>query len=159
MGVLNIVWRVHSSGLDDIEIIRRALDDLSGDGFESTEDVGRSWHGAPQVEFERRTRKKAKSRESLARMGANTLSTLLNDDISKRVDENNVLHLRLSLADLCCGIVQITDPRRRLPCVKGEFKIEVYPGQDVLEEAKETLQRAYEQALCNNWEHSAASTE
>ncbi len=159
MGVLSIVWRVHSSGLDDIKIVRQALDNLTGEGLDSKEDVGKSWHGGPQVEFERKTRKKAKCRESLARIGTNALSSLMDEDISTRIDENNVFHLRLSLADLCCGTVQITDPRRRLPCVKGEFKIEVYPGQDVLEVAKGVLQRAHEQALSNKWEHGAVITE
>ena len=124
-----------------------------------SENVGKSWHGAPQVEFERRTRKKSKCRESLARMGTNALSSLMEEDISNRIDESNVFHLRLGLAELCCGIVKITDPRRRLPCIKGEFKIEVYPGQDVLEVAKGALQRAHEQALRNNWKHGATSTE
>ncbi|MFL2978004.1 MAG: hypothetical protein DBX05_03840 [Candidatus Poseidoniales archaeon] len=159
MGVLSVVWRVHSSGLDDIKIVRHALDNLTGEGMESKEDVGRSWHGSPQVEFERRTRKKSKSRESLARMGTKALSGLMDEDVSLRIDGNNIFHLRLSLADLCCGIVKITDPRRRLPCIKGEFKIEVYPGQDVLEVAKNVLQRAYDQALRNNWNHSAIDTE
>ena len=159
MGVLSVVWRVHSSGLDDIKIVRHALDNLTGEGMESKEDVGRSWHGSPQVEFERRTRKKSKSRESLARMGTKALSGLMDEDVSLRIDGNNIFHLRLSLADLCCGIVKITVPRRRLPCIKGEFKIEVYPGQDVLEVAKNVLQRAYDQALGNNWNHSAIDTE
>jgi len=159
MGVLSVVWRVHSSGLDDIKIVRHALDNLTGEVMESKEDVGRSWHGSPQVEFERRTRKKSKSRESLARMGTKALSGLMDEDVSLRIDGNNIFHLRLSLADLCCGIVKITDPRRRLPCIKGEFKIEVYPGQDVLEVAKNVLQRAYDQALGNNWNHSAIDTE
>ena len=159
MGVLSIVWRVHSSGLDDIKIVRQALDNLAGEGLDSKEDVGKSWHGAPQVELERRTRKKSKCRESLARMGTNALSTLMDEDISNRIDESNVFHLRLSLADLCCGTVQITDPRRRLPCVKGEFKIEVYPGQDVLEVTKEVLQRAHEKALNNNWKYGPITTE
>ena len=159
MGIHSIVWRVHSSGLDDIKIIRQALDDLSGEGLESKEDVGRSWHGAPQIEFERRTRKKSQTRESLARMGSSAISTLIDEDLSTRIDENNVFHLRLSIADLCCGIVRITDPRRRLPCVKGEFKIEVYPGQNVLEVAEEVLKKAREQAIRNNWEHGAANNE
>ena len=85
------------------------------------------------------------------------ISTLIDEDLSTRIDENNVFNLRLSIADLCCGIVRITDPRRRLPCVKGEFKIEVYPGQNVLEVAEEVLKKAREQAIRNNWEHGAAN--
>ena len=50
--------------------------------------------------------------------------------------------LRLNLAKLCCGKIEISEPRKREPCIKLKIKLEVYPGQSVEEIAKQCLQDA-----------------
>ena len=68
--------------------------------------------------------------------------SILKEDILSRIDERNVIHLRLSLAELCCGRIEISEPRKREPCIKLKIKLEVYPGQSVEDIAIECLQDA-----------------
>ena len=57
-------------------------------------------------------------------------STIL-EELDARLDENNVIHLRLCMESLVGQDVVVTDPTQKNPVVKVRIKLSVYPGQDV----------------------------
>ncbi len=89
-------------------------------------------------------RKKA-ARESIAHLGAQLLSRLAqSDDLIARIDEENVLHIRLSISSLVRGSIELSEGSEEQ--VKGRIKLEVYPGQDPLGNAREMLQISADRA-------------
>ncbi len=142
MGVHRLEYRVHCSGVDDLPIIRGALHNLVDSDAIIEEKSERSWHGAPQTNISIKLKRKAQARLGLSKLGNEVLSTLLEGNILDRIDERNVLHFRLDLAELCCGNIKISDVRRREPCVKVQVKLEVYPGQKVEEIAISSIEKA-----------------
>ena len=142
MGVHRLEYRAHCSGIDDLPAIREALHFLVPPDSIIDEKSERSWHGAPQTNITIELNRKAEARMGLSMLGAEVLGVLLEGDILERIDERNVLHFRLDLAELCCGKKQISDARRRDPCVKVQIKLEVYPGQSVKENALSCIEKA-----------------
>jgi RNA binding exosome subunit len=69
----------------------------------------------------------------------------LENELDSRMDENNVIHIRLDLLDLLAGKVSLTTPGGR-PTLKGRTKLQVYPGDDAREIAIETLGKAREES-------------
>ena len=65
----------------------------------------------------------------------------LKDELDSRMDEDNVIHIRLDLLELLAGRISLTVPGDR-PTVKGRAKLEVYPGNEPMDVAKETLDDA-----------------
>ena len=142
MGVHRLEFRAHCSGIDDLPTIREALHILVPQDTKIDEKSERSWHGAPQTNITIELNRKADARRGLSMLGAEVLERLLEGNILDRIDERNVLHFRLDLAELCCGHKQISDARRREPCVKVQVKLEVYPGQSVKENAISCIENA-----------------
>ncbi|MAV06726.1 MAG: hypothetical protein CMA29_02400 [Euryarchaeota archaeon] len=142
MGVHRLELRAHCSAIDDLAVIRNGIGKLVGEETTITEKVDKSWHGAPQTNFSLEITRKKDVRFVISQLGYECLSTLLKEDILSRIDERNVIHLRLSLAELCCGRIEISEPRKREPCIKLKIKLEVYPGQSVEDIAIECLQDA-----------------
>ena len=142
MGVHRLEFRAHCSGIDDLPTIREALHILVPQDTKIDEKSERSWHGAPQTNITIELNRKADARRGLSMLGAEVLERLLEGNILDRIDERNVLHFRLDLAELCCGNKQISDARRREPCVKVQVKLEVYPGQSVKENAISCIENA-----------------
>jgi RNA binding exosome subunit len=88
--------------------------------------------------------------KSLARLGQETLEQL-GSELSMRMDEENVIHIRLDLLDLIAGKVTLTLPGDRAT-IKGKTKLQVYPGDDVIDIANQTLNQAIELAQRLNLE-------
>ena len=83
-------------------------------------------------------KRKKTARESIPHMGARILDFLAQSgDLNARIDEENVLHVRLSIASLVRGSIEFSEGSEEQ--VKGRIKLEVYPGQDPLENAREML--------------------
>ena len=81
----------------------------------------------------------------MAHLGVQLLSRLAqSDDLITRIDEDNVLHIRLSISSLVRGSIELSDGSEEQ--VKGRIKLEVYPGQDPLENAREMLQISADRA-------------
>ena len=76
---------------------------------------------------------KRQARESLGRLGSETLQQLLSDGLEKRIDDDKNMHLRISLSKLVKGEVRLCTRDRSEAFVKGLFKIESYPGDNHLE--------------------------
>ena len=132
MGILRAEWRVHACELDDIALIQKSLEWLSGIDDCVVWERGKSFHGPPiSIGIVRIGRKKL-ARESLGRLGSETLLQLLSEGIEKRIDDDKNLHLRISLSKLVKGEVRLCLRDRSETFVKGIFKIESYPGDNHL---------------------------
>ena len=142
MGVHRLEMRAHCSAIDDLAVVRNALTDFFGDEAEIKEKNDKSWHGAPQTNFSLVISRKKNIRIIMSKLGNKILNFLLEDNIMTRIDDRNVIHLRLSLAELCCGKKVISIPRKREPCIKLKIKLEVYPGQSVNDVAKTCINDA-----------------
>ncbi len=132
MGILRAEWRVHACELDDIALIQKSLEWLSGIDDCVVWERDKSFHGPPISTGIVRIGRKKLARESLGRLGSETLLQLLSEGIEKRIDDDKNLHLRISLSKLVKGEVRLCLRDRSETFVKGIFKIESYPGDNHL---------------------------
>ena len=133
MGILRAEWRIHACELDDMALIENSLEWLSGIDDCVIWEKDKSFHGPPiSIGIVRIGRKKL-ARESLARVGSETLMHLLSDGLEKRIDDDKNLHLRISLSKLVKGEVRLCSRDRNEACVKGALKSEAYPGEHHLD--------------------------
>jgi RNA binding exosome subunit len=130
MGLHGGTWRVHSSAVDDIELITEALTWLAGENSMIDVKSGKSTLGAPQTTLIARLSKKD-ALKSLGRLSIDSLGRLLEDGLDTRIDDEKVLHLRISISELVRGNAKLCENTDE-PVVKGRFKLEAYPGDDVV---------------------------
>ena len=84
---------------------------------------------------------KKASKQSICHLGSNLLQRLSQStDLEQRIDEGNVLHIRLDISSLVSGSIELSSGLGEQ--VKGRIKLEVYPGQDPIENAREMLSAA-----------------
>ena len=84
------------------------------------------------------------AQKALANIGKENLQVILSE-LSTRLDEANNIHFRLDQGDLINGKLTLSTSGG-LATVKGQTKIQVYPGQTPLEEAQSTIRKAI--AIC-----------
>jgi len=140
MGVHHVSWLSTVSGLEDEYIHAAALAWLVGD--EEVVEIERmdSYHGSPIHLIKAELTRRGPATKSLSYLGAEVLESL-KQQLDTRMDENNVLHIRLDLLDLLAGKMRLTNPGVR-PTVKGKAKLEVYPGNNPIDVANTTLDQA-----------------
>ena len=131
MGLHSARWRVHCSAVDEVSLIEQSLRWLTGEGCEVNLEKGKSWHGSEQTIIETSVSGRKASSHALSRLGKESLQQLLDEGVSSRLDAAKVLHLRISLAELVCGEVSLVREGNGEPTVKGRFKVESYPGQEI----------------------------
>jgi len=137
MGLHGGMWRVHSSTVDNTEIILESLGWLCGEGAQVRMFKDKSSIGAKMCIFECKMKSK-QAKESLRRIEPESIKKIMGDDLESRIDGGKNLHIRLDLAKLVSGegkLCEYSHPS----VVKGKFKLEVYPGQEETEVAKELL--------------------
>ena len=138
MSVHNVTWYATASGLGSTEVIEGALNWLTGGNAEISREKVKSYHGARMMMLRAQINRKKAARESIPYMGAQILDFLAqSEDLISRIDEENVLHIRLSISSLVRGSIELSEGSEEQ--VKGRIKLEVYPGQDPLENAREML--------------------
>jgi len=137
MGLHGGVWRVHSSAVDDTEIIYKALRWLCGNDVQIIMSDDKSSIGAKMCIFECKM-KSREAIESLKRIDPESIRRVIHGDLESRIDEEKNLHIRLDLSKLVCGEGKLCE-HPNPSVVKGKFKLEVYPGQEATEIAKEFL--------------------
>ena len=138
MSVHNVTWYATASGLGSTEVIEGALNWLTGGNAQISREKVKSYHGARMMMLRAQINRKKTARESIPHMGARILDFLAQSgDLNARIDEENVLHVRLSIASLVRGSIEFSEGSEEQ--VKGRIKLEVYPGQDPLENAREML--------------------
>ena len=145
MGIHHVSWQSTASGIENEYIHAAALSSLVGDDEAVTIERMNSYHGSPIHLVTAELSKKGKATKSLARLGKEVLESI-KSEIGKRLDENNVLHIRLDLINLIAGKIELTIPGER-PTVKGKAKLEVYPGNDSITVAISTLDDAINATL------------
>ena len=138
MSVHNVTWYATASGVGSTEVIEGALNWLTGGNAEITREKVNSYHGARMMMLRAQIGRKKAARESIPYMGAQILDFLAqSEDLISRIDEENVLHIRLSISSLVRGSIELSEGSEEQ--VKGRIKLEVYPGQDSLENARGML--------------------
>ena len=104
-----------------------------------------SYHGSPIHLVAAELKRRAHATKSLSRLGEEALN-LLKSQLDERIDDDNVVHIRLDLQDLLSGKVTLTIPGEK-PTVKGRAKLEVYPGNEAKSVAISTIENAIKAIL------------
>ena len=134
----NVTWSATASAVGSTEVIERALDWFTGGHAEISKEKVKSYHGAKMLMIHARIMKKKAAKLSLAHLGVDFLQQLADkDELEPRIDDQNVLHIRLSLSALVKGSIEFSEGLEEQ--VKGRIKLEVYPGQDPVKNAQELL--------------------
>jgi len=127
------------------EAIEAALKWLTGGEAEITKEKVKSYHGARMTLLRAYIGQKKASKQSICHLGSDLLNKLSQSaDLSQRIDESNVLHIRLDLSSLVSGSIEFSSGSGEQ--VKGRIKLEVYPGQDSIENARDMLSAAAKKA-------------
>jgi RNA binding exosome subunit len=140
MGVHHVSWQTTASGVEDEYIHAAAIAWLLGDDDVVEIERMNSFHGSPIHVIRAEIKSRSKATKSLSRLGTDVLNQL-KGELGSRMDESNVIHIRLDLLDLLAGKVTLTLPGDRTT-IKGRAKLEVYPGNIVDEVAVNTLDKA-----------------
>ena len=133
-------WKSTASGLEDEYIHAASISWLVGNDDAVEIERMNSYHGSAIHIISAELKRRGQATKSLARLGEEVLSQLKNE-LTSRMDEDNVIHIRLDLLELLAGRISLTVPGDR-PTVKGRAKLEVYPGSEPMDVAIETLDDA-----------------
>ncbi len=129
MAFHGVSWRIHCSCVDDINLIEQAMKNLSDTTSEIIREKGKSYHGAPQFILEMKITNKKSAKLSFLKLGEGVLEEIVSNGLKSQIDDDKVLHVRLSLSALVSGEYRLAQGPERKNAVKGRFKIESYPGQ------------------------------
>ena len=127
MGILHIHAAATAHELQDIDLVTQALEWLSE--TEWNVEMTTSYHG-PKVALLSTHIKKNKQLDSFIEKLKPHHSTVLSE-LGARLDENNVIHLRLCLESIIGQQLVLLEPTQKKPVVKIRIKLAVYPGQNV----------------------------
>ena len=139
MGLHSATWRVHASAVDDLGLLEESLRWLAGYYCEMTVERDKSWHGSEQIVLETTTKRKKAALKALSRLGDGVLKGLLDEGVSKRIDNEKNMHIRIRLSDLVRGEVVLVSGDKSVAAAKGQFKIEAYPGSEPSDVIRETI--------------------
>ena len=129
MAFHGVSWRIHCSCVDDINLIEQAMKNLSDTTSEIIREKIKSYHGAPQFILEMKITNKKSAKLSFLKLGEGVLEEIVSNGLKSQIDDDKVLHVRLSLSALVSGEYRLAQGPERKNAVKGRFKIESYPGQ------------------------------
>nr|ABL97790.1 hypothetical protein ALOHA_HF1029C11.0017 [uncultured marine bacterium HF10_29C11] len=127
MGILHVHAAATAHELQDIDLVTQALEWLSE--TEWNVEMTTSYHG-PKVALLSTHIKKNKQLDSFIEKLKPHHSTVLSE-LGVRLDENNVIHLRLCLESIIGQQLVLLEPTQKKPVVKIRIKLAVYPGQNV----------------------------
>ena len=144
VGLHHITWRATASAVAEQTVVADAIAWLVGDSEMVNVEQTTSYHGSVLHMVTGISKKKANSLKSLSRIGKKNLQSLL-EDLTVRFDENNTLHFRIDFNAFIGGEVILAAPGE-VASIKCHTKVEVYPGQDSLDECKKVLTAAMQKA-------------
>ena len=127
MGILHVHAAATAHELQDIDLVTQALEWLSE--TEWTVEMTTSYHG-PKVALLSTHIKKNKQLDSFIEKLKPHHPTILSE-LDARLDENNVIHLRLCLESIIGQQLVLLESTQKKPVVKIRIKLAVYPGQNV----------------------------
>ena len=61
--------------------------------------------------------------------GKDVLNHLVSNGLDSHIDDDKIFHVRLSLSSLVKGDILLAEGSEWKSAVKGQYKIEAYPGQ------------------------------
>tara|TARA_B100002052_G_scaffold270173_1_gene270154 strand:+ start:1711 stop:2208 length:498 start_codon:yes stop_codon:yes gene_type:complete len=131
MAIHHINCRTASSGIDNLATIVDAMTWLCGDEELLLIDRTTSFHGS---EINLITSHISKNRDIKSFVDKLKQADLLkiSENLSDRIDDSNILHFRICLDSLISGEISLAEADKKT--VKCSIKIEVYPGQNAVEE-------------------------
>ncbi len=131
MAIHHINCRTASSGIDNLATIVDAMTWLCGDEELILIDRTTSYHGS---EITLITSHISKNRDIKSFVDKLKQADLLkiSENLADRIDDSNVLHFRICLDSLISGEISLAEADKKT--VKCSIKIEVYPGQNAVEE-------------------------
>ncbi len=127
MGILHVHAAATAHELQDIDLVTQALEWLSE--TEWNVEMTTSYHG-PKVALLSTQIKKNKQLDSFIEKLKPYHPTVLSE-LDARLDENNVIHLRLCLESIIGQQLVLLESTQKKPVVKIRIKLAVYPGQNV----------------------------
>ena len=127
MGILHVHAAATAHELQDIDLVTQALEWLTE--TEWNVDMTTSYHG-PRVAMLSTQIKKNKQIDSFVMKLQPHHATILSE-LDARLDENNVIHLRLNLESVIGQMVELISSTDSDPVIKIRIKLAVYPGQEV----------------------------
>ena len=127
MGILHVHAAATAHELQDIDLVTQALEWLSE--TEWNVEMTTSYHG-PKVALLSTHIKKNKQLDSFIEKLKPHHPTILSE-LDARLDENNVIHLRLCLESIIGQQLVLLGSTQKKPVVKIRIKLAVYPGQNV----------------------------
>ena len=137
MGILHINAAATVHELQDINLVTEALEWFTGTEWDV--DMTSSYHGPKVALLSTLVQKNKLVSEFIHRLGEDT-SKLIREQLEQRMDENNVIHARFDLEKIVGQVVSLTPQDHNGPVVKVRMKVAVYPGQDVMEIAKQVFE-------------------
>jgi RNA binding exosome subunit len=131
MAIHHINCRTASSGIDNLATIVDAMTWLCGDEELILIDRTTSYHGS---EINLITSHISKNRDIKSFVDKLKQADLLkiSENLTDRIDDSNILHFRICLDSLTSGEISLAEADKKT--VKCSIKIEVYPGQNAVEE-------------------------
>lgn len=141
MGVHHLTWRVTASGVEDEVLIANAISELIANEELVEIEKTTSYYGSTIHLISAITKKNKVAIKSLSKLGSTNLDILISS-LEERLDENNTLHFRIGLDELIRGEILLVSSN--VKSIKGQTKLEVYPGQSALKEAETILNSAKE---------------
>ncbi len=127
MGILHVHAAATAHELQDIDLVTQALEWLTETEWNA--DMTTSYHG-PRVAMLSTQIKKNKQIESFVEKLRPHHPTILSE-LDTRLDENNVIHLRLNLESVIGQRVELISSTDKDPVIKVRIKLAVYPGQEI----------------------------
>ena len=127
MGILHVHAAATAHELQDIDLVTQALEWLTE--TEWNVDMTTSYHG-PRMAMLSTQIKKNKQIDSFVGKLQPHHATILSE-LDARLDENNVIHLRLNLESVIGQMVELISSTDSDPVIKIRIKLAVYPGQEV----------------------------
>ena len=127
MGILHVHAAATAHELQDIDLVTQALEWLTES--EWNVDMTTSYHG-PRVAMLSTQIKKNKQIESFVEKLQPHHADILSE-LDARLDENNVIHLRLNLESAIGKKVKLISSNDSDPVIKIRIKLAVYPGHEV----------------------------
>jgi RNA binding exosome subunit len=127
MGILHVHAAATAHELQDIHLITEALEWFTESEWDV--DMTTSYHGPKVAMLTTQIKKNKKIVAFLEKLQPHHPTILA--ELDKRMDENNVIHLRFSLESMIGQQVEMIQSEIGAPTIKVRIKLAVYPGQEV----------------------------
>ena len=137
MGILHINATTTVHELQDINLVTEALEWFTGTEWDV--DMTSSYHGPKVALLSTLVQKNKLVSEFIQRLGDDT-SKHIREQLEQRMDENNVIHARFDLEKIVGQAVSLTPQDHNGPVIKVRMKVAVYPGQDVMDIARQVFE-------------------